>query len=218
MHTKKLIAGILLATSALTAQAGVIVDRNDVPPLRTVIDFESFDGLIINGGPLSIGAATFSANQQFTVGQNIADLNQNGVWGVGNHFVSFDHVGDMTLTINFAQPTQGVGFDYSIYEEDSEGSARLTARYYDDANNLIKSTKFTFSAFGSETYNAFQSFGYVSEGAGIARMTLTGDGVVFDNLTFTAVVPEPETYAMLLGGLALLGAAARRSRRTTTGA
>jgi hypothetical protein len=213
MSKLSLIAGALLAASAFSAQAAVIVDRNHVPGPRSVIDFESFDGYIVNGGSLNIGGVTFSSPDQFTVGQYIADLAENGAWGAGNHFVSFDKLGAMTLNVSFAQPTKGVAFDYSIYDQDADGSAQLTARYFDSANNLIKSTKFIFSPFGSTTYNAFQSFGFVSEGAGIARMTLSGDGVVFDNLTLTAAVPEPGQYAMLLAGLGLIGSIARRRSR-----
>jgi len=212
MNKLKLVAGALLAASAFAAQAAVIVDRADVPAAQTVIDFESFDSYIVDGSSLNVGnGVTLSSNLQFTVGQNNAVLEQNGVWGGnGNHFVSFDNIGSMTLNISFAQATKGVGFDYSIYETDAEGSAQLTARYFDSGNNLIKSTKFIFSAFGDSTYNQFQSFGYVSDSANIARVTLSGDGVVMDNLTFTAAVPEPETYAMFLAGLGLIGAVARR--------
>jgi hypothetical protein len=213
MNKLKLVAGVMLAVSAFAAQAGnIIVDRADVPAAQTVIDFESFDSYIVDGSSLNVGSGvTLSSNLQFTVGQNNAVLEQNGVWGGnGNHFVSFDNVGSMTLNISFAQATKGVGFDYSIYETDVEGSAQLTARYFDSSNNLIKSAKFIFSPFGDSTYDQFQSFGYVSDSANIARVSLSGDGVVFDNLTFTAAVPEPETYAMFLAGLGLIGAMARR--------
>lgn len=212
MNKLKLVAGALLAISAFTAQAAVIVDRSNVPAVQTVIDFESFDGYIVDGSSLDVGnGVTLSSNLQFTVGQNNYVLDQNGMWGGnGNHFVSFDNMGSMTLNISFAQATKGVAFDYSIYDTDVEGSAQLTARYYDSGNNLIKSTKFIYSAFGENTYNEFQSFGYVSDSANISRMSLSGDGVVFDNLTFAAAVPEPETYAMFLAGLGLIGAMARR--------
>jgi hypothetical protein len=35
--------------------------------------------------------------------------------------------------------------------------------------------------------------------------------------SFAAAVPEPETYAMLLAGLGLMGAVARRKRSNTAG-
>ena len=50
--------------------------------------------------------------------------------------------------------------------------------------------------------------------AGVGRsISVTGAGrfIVMDDISFTvAPVPEPQTYAMLLGGLGLLGCMARR--------
>ena len=40
---------------------------------------------------------------------------------------------------------------------------------------------------------------------------VAGD-VYFDNITITAAVPEPETYAMMIAGLGLIGMMARRRR------
>jgi hypothetical protein len=42
------------------------------------------------------------------------------------------------------------------------------------------------------------------------------DGSSMQGITFAPRVPEPATWAMMLGGFGLLGAAARRSRRSTT--
>lgn len=42
---------------------------------------------------------------------------------------------------------------------------------------------------------------------------LGGDGFAMDNLTFTAAVPEPETYGMLLAGLVTTGWMVGRRRR-----
>ena len=41
------------------------------------------------------------------------------------------------------------------------------------------------------------------------------DGSALQGITFAPTVPEPATWAMMLGGFGLLGAAARRSRRAT---
>ena len=46
--------------------------------------------------------------------------------------------------------------------------------------------------------------------ADIRSISFKGNGVVVDNLTVAMPVPEPETYAMLLAGLGLIGMAARR--------
>lgn len=211
MNKFNLIAGLLLAISSVASHAAVIVDRADVPASQTVIDFESEDGLnLLGGDTYNFAGGSITATDSYTVGQYIADLGENGVWGAGNHFVSFDTIGQMTMNISFAAPTKGVAFDYSIYEQDADGSAMLTARYYDANDSLLKTAKFIFSPFGSTTYDQFQSFGYVSDVANIARVSISGDGVVLDNVTFTAAVPEPESYAMLLAGLGLIGVVARR--------
>ncbi|MFZ2974621.1 MAG: PEP-CTERM sorting domain-containing protein [Ferribacterium limneticum] len=211
MNKFNLIAGLVLAISSAASHAAVIVDRADVPASQTVIDFENEDGLNLLGGDIyNFAGGSITATDSYTVGQYIADLGENGVWGAGNHFVSFDTFGQMTMNISFAAPTKGVAFDYSIYEEDADGSAMLTARYYDANDSLLKTAKFIFSPFGSDSYDQFQSFGFVSDAANIARVSISGDGVVLDNLTFTAAVPEPESYAMLLAGLGLMGVVARR--------
>ncbi len=75
------------------------------------------------------------------------------------------------------------------------------------------------SVVASDTFTGVQGgFAHASFlgslGPGSHTLVATGDAVrdasLDISLSFTQPVPEPETYAMLLGGLALLGAVARR--------
>ncbi|MTW34557.1 PEP-CTERM sorting domain-containing protein [Pseudoduganella danionis] len=77
---------------------------------------------------------------------------------------------------------------------------------------------------GSQTYTladtaGFQTFtlNYTATGTGKVGFSFIDQGAdqkgaLLDRVTVTAV-PEPETYGMLLGGLALLGVVARRRRQ-----
>lgn len=214
MNKYSLVAGLMLAATAATAQAaGTIDNQSMVPAVATAFDFESHDGYVVSSPDnFAFAGGTMSADARFTVGQYIADLGENGVWGVGNHFLSFDNIGAMTLSVTFAQATQGFAFDFSAWQElGTTTPASISISYYDAADNLIGShAKAIDPGLGSESYNAFLTTGYVSDSANIARISISGDGVVLDNLSYAAAVPEADSYAMLLAGLGLLGFLARR--------
>ena len=65
------------------------------------------------------------------------------------------------------------------------------------------------------------SFGYASSFSGLTPSTpyyfkLSGSNLDGGYTIHIAAVPEPETYAMLLAGLGLMGSIARRRNRTNT--
>lgn len=69
-----------------------------------------------------------------------------------------------------------------------------------------------FSAAGAPI-----TFGYyAANGTGLASQTSTLSGIDNWEVTVTAAIPEPETYALLLAGLGLLGFGARRKLRGVT--
>ena len=91
-----------------------------------------------------------------------------------------------------------------------------SATAYDASNVSLASVgEGLIATFGSVPMQTF-TFGVL----GIDHISFTGDHLGFagsalprmDNLTFTTPIPEPETYAMLLAGLGLLGFAARRRK------
>ncbi len=76
----------------------------------------------------------------------------------------------------------------------------------------------TFVGSNAATYTVtgtgFVSFGSLFAGVSYVDWNTDFSGSsVIDNVTINAAIPEPETYAMLLAGLGLLGFAARRRQR-----
>ena len=70
-------------------------------------------------------------------------------------------------------------------------------------------------ADGNQSYARY--FNVFTEGAEkITRVTFSSNSNAFetDNHAFIAAVPEPETYAMLLAGLGLMGAMVRRRKQS----
>lgn len=217
-----------LTLGSLQAQAAIIDMVANVPEPKVVIDFDDQDGLFIGGGSsYSKGTppVTFSSgNGDFTVGQRIAtDLGINGSWGAGKSFLSFDKVGDMTLRIDFnGLKTRAFVADWSLYEE--AGDRRLitvTAYGRDGSSESFSLGSFAESLDGidlddnelADSTNFSVTRGIRLRNAEIAYITVTGDGVVLDNFTYTQAVPEPQTWALLMAGLGVAGVALRRRRQ-----
>ncbi len=110
------------------------------------------------------------------------------------------------LTINFAHGSSGVSFGYDNYGEFLSGD---NFKAYDGSGTLIE----TLSP-SSASYSALETISFST--TGIRRITLEQptSGWIFaiDNLNFTATVPEPGSWVMLIAGFGLVGAALRRRR------
>ena len=68
-------------------------------------------------------------------------------------------------------------------------------------------------ADGNQSHGFYMNFN-TTAGTTISRVTFSSTSNAFetDNHAYIAAVPEPETYAMLLTGLGLVGFASRRRR------
>lgn len=206
----RVIAGAALAlASATQAQAALIHDAGALLAPAPVIDFEAYDGFI-TGGPEGIApGVTFTGGQEAELGAYIRDLGQNGVWGVGNHFAASGADGLLTFTFDSLQA--GVGAFVNLYRNDSLAAAiTITVRGSD--NGVLETHGFGVGT-GVEQYNEGAFLGILRGAADIRSVTFSGVGAVADNLVHTTAVPEPESLALLLGGLGIVLATAGFQRR-----
>ena len=181
--------------------------------------------LINNGGfessSFSGSFTTFAAGSTgltgWTIGQDSVDLiNTYWVPSSGRYSIDLSGNNDGTISQSFATVA---GQEYVV-------SFDMAANPYDDGDmlkfmqvGLSQQSMYTFSSVGHTLQNmgwTTQSFVFIATNQSstlhFAGMQESASGMALDNVSVTAV-PEPETYAMLLAGLGLMGAVARRRRQ-----
>ncbi len=195
-----------LAISAAPAHATLINNAASIAAPANVIDFESFDGLLTTG-PLAVAAnVTFTGDAGSELGANNRTLGMNGAWGVGNYFAATGFVGELRFT--FAGLSSGAGALVNHYADGVLPFNMVVSAY--GANNQIIETHSVTVSTAFDSYNEGKFVGITRNTADISSISFKGAGLVVDNVTFTTPVPEPESYAMMLAGLVLLGALKRR--------
>lgn len=165
-------------------------------------DFESFAGQVANGSYTAVNAGTLGA---WTVGATSVDLIRNAYGSISNVSVDLSGTpGPGSLSQNFfaqAGTTYTLSWDYF---KNGVGTALdvsfggLTTTYA--APSIISHGLLSWTATAS----------------GLQTVTFAGgngnQGPTLDNVMLTAAVPEPQTYALLLAGLGVIGFVARRRR------
>ena len=143
-----------------------------------------------------------SGSQSWVIGEN-ADtfMISNGFNSyAGNNFAWSNGAADLELS--------GAAFDFnSFYARSGFGTYTAMAHGF---NGATETWTQAFTVTGQ--YQQF-SFNFL----GVDKVTITNQdtNLLIDDMVVngTAPVPEPETYAMLLAGLGLLGVAARRRKQ-----
>ena len=172
-------------------------------------DFESYSDIYVpNGGY----AVVFNGSGQITgwdVGANSVDLIKNaynsitttsvdmlGTPGPGQISQNFNYAANTTYTLSFDLTHNPYASNGAQVQVDFFGQSHIV-----DGMNPLHTETFTFTtgATGGVSTLSFSSIG--------------GDGYsggVIDNVSVSAPVPEPETYAMLVAGLGLMAFVSRR--------
>lgn len=173
----------------------------------TVIGFEEFGNVGISGPTVTTEypGVVFSST-----GVNVNIVSSQPGIGDGLNFLctgspGINCVGETIL--NFTDPVSGLSF--LAVDSNNAGVQALVDVFVNGAfaatNNIVVGGLFNtpdlvdLSAFNSVTSIRIHD---ITDGGGLG----------WDNFTFTTAVPEPETYAMLLLGLGLLGFAAQRRK------
>lgn len=204
---------VLSAVLAGQAHAANITSESD-PSLSgaTLVDFEagpSGNWVSRNFGALTITAlnTAYAPNATFSVASDYAgNYNTRGLLHVSNHGNEFQG-----LRFDFNAPASAFGFLFGA----SDSSWNLNA--YTAGGTLLQSSAIQ-PVKGS---NAGDYFGFSGlSNASYALLTQNQDQIyasggvdyVFVDNFRVAAVPEPETFALMLAGLGLVGAAVRRRK------
>lgn len=211
MH-KHLMAAALALAATVPAHAALTTDAGAIAGPTILVDFEAFDGLLTSG-PVDVApGVVFSGDSGAELGANVRDLGDNGVWGVGNLFAAGGVAGELRFTFSGGL-SRGAGAFVSHYANALlPFPLVLEVSAYGDNNQIIETHSLQVSA-GASDYNAGSFVGISRAQADIRSISFKGLGVVADDLVLTTPVPEPGTWAMLLAGLAAVGALGRRRRR-----
>jgi len=170
-----------------------------------------------SGAPANAGVITFNSAVDWSFASpSVASPNQYSLVGVAEHEISEAMGRFSTLPLNMQLQSVQDLFRYSApgVLDTTGGNAYFSIDGGQTAINTFNGDRNLGDlgdwAIGSTT----DSFNYAI-GTNQAGPVSTGDITMMQALgytTFTSAVPEPETYALLLAGLGLVGAAVKRRK------
>lgn len=219
MKLHLLAAAALAAATTLPAQAALVDNAAAIAGPTEVVDFEAFGGLLTSGPVTIAPGVVFTGDSEAELGANNRVLYDNGLWGgLGNLFAAGGTAGELRFTFaNGLSAGAGAFVNHAAFDllvsEYGAAPLQIEISAYGDNNQIIETHAFTVDtdALG---YNEGQFLGIARAQADIRSIAFKGVGVVADNLSFTTPVPEPESYALMLAGLATLGFLVSRRRKT----
>ena len=209
-----MIAGALLASAPASA---AILLTNGAGYAGPVLDLSAFPGFYtFTAGPVSLpGGITYSSTSDSSVlGTGGYGLNENG--NVTTTPIVGTNGTENVVTFTFANPVAafGAGMSYAVIGGVPVGNSPPLISAFDVNGALIASYDLeALAPIRSNGGNEFLLFrGIDGQGTGIKSFTMSGAFIIAAGSFSSAVVPEPDSWAMLIAGFGLVGATMRRRR------
>lgn len=210
MTIAKLLLGLGLAGAAFGAHASIsysatpgLFSLNPGPGLVT----NTFDGMTLPSGFASYDSSAvliaFPGNPGYAAEP---PLDHTDFFSVG---VTDGQISSSTITFG------GYGVSYFGFYMGSPDTYNSVTFHTSQGDETITGTQMAAAAHvlvdGNQGVGFYMNF---TSGTPITKVTFSSTQNAFesDNHSYIAAVPEPETYAMLLAGLGLVGAVARRRK------
>ncbi|WP_338845178.1 PEP-CTERM sorting domain-containing protein [Massilia sp. W12] len=203
---KLILASLLGGAFVMSAQAAHITELNDGTALNMqVLNY-------FGSGPQNLDANTvWTSNSTnsvygYTNGYGFAG---NGSWSGASVTMVGSNSPSAKMTFTFNTPVMAFG-GFMNYATGSASYGTPVIAAYDANGALLESYTLNFNTGGGTNTGEFH--GFRQNAAVIKSFTMTGAYIGGANFRVNAV-PEAETYAMMLAGLAGLGLLARRRRQ-----
>ena len=197
MTISKAVTAAALALTAMGAHAELVTNGSFEANVQAAGTFGIYNNL-----------TGWTGNTNIELRNNRAGAAQDGV-----NFVELDTTSNMSMK----QTITGNGlytlsFWYSAREGRPAGDNGLGFSFGDLLGNVLMGTAGAASGNVWQQYTGLVNLSGASDLIFTAMGTSNSYGASIDNVSVTAAVPEPETYAMLLAGLGLMGTIIRRRK------